>query len=285
MPRNLLNCNKYRAKCSFLPLKASRFGIKSPSKNHVFSSHPPGPHFSPFYVDLGWKSDFGIPFWTQLAPKWHPKSVKWRQNGEKSIAGVLPFSRPETDLCPRGRPKRPAASFFMIFDDFGTFQGIFLMIFSDLGTLYAAFPMIFASVSASFRPIVPRASVRRRRPTPFGFSHCTPCLRHQTSSPRPPRLMITKTLEISSRKMYKAENCKEPQRTAKNRQEPAKNQPRTSQEPGKQTKTSRHEPQFCNPQRKRQPPINAVLKTARPKTGGGGGVTPHGVFNKSDPVK
>ena len=66
---NLLNCNKHRAKTSFLLSQASHFGIENPSKIHVFSRHPPGPHFSSFYVILCRKKTIpGPPFKIQWAP-------------------------------------------------------------------------------------------------------------------------------------------------------------------------------------------------------------------------
>ena len=78
---------------------------------------------------------------------------------------------------------------------------------------------------------------------------------------------ILETLEIPSRKMYKAENFKEPQGTAKN-------QPRTRQT-NENIKTWTSILQFAE---NNQQPTNAAHKRHVPKWGGGG-VTPHGVFN------
>jgi len=40
-----------------------------------------GPHFSYFFKTLCQKKEFWDPYGSQLGPKWHPKSAKWRQSG------------------------------------------------------------------------------------------------------------------------------------------------------------------------------------------------------------
>ena len=46
---NLVICNTYNAKTSFLPFQASHFSIKNRSTNHVFSKPFLGPPFSHFF--------------------------------------------------------------------------------------------------------------------------------------------------------------------------------------------------------------------------------------------
>jgi hypothetical protein len=43
---------QYSTLASFRPPETSPFRIDFGSKKHVFPRHPPGPHFSSFYVDL-----------------------------------------------------------------------------------------------------------------------------------------------------------------------------------------------------------------------------------------
>jgi hypothetical protein len=85
---NLLNCNKHCVKTLLLPFQASHFGIENPLKIHVFSRHPPGPHFSSFYMNLCQKARFWDPFKIHWGAKWRPKSAKWRQNVDKFLVGV-----------------------------------------------------------------------------------------------------------------------------------------------------------------------------------------------------
>ena len=70
--------NEYNAKCLFLLLKAFHFGIKNPSKNHVCSRHLPGHPFLDFMLISNENCRFWNPFKIQWAPKWDPKSIKWR---------------------------------------------------------------------------------------------------------------------------------------------------------------------------------------------------------------
>jgi hypothetical protein len=58
---NLVICNKYNAKTSFLPFQASHFCIKNRSKNHVFSKQFLKPPFSYFFQIVFKNGRFGNP--------------------------------------------------------------------------------------------------------------------------------------------------------------------------------------------------------------------------------
>ena len=81
-PLNVLICNSYNAKTSFLPLQASHFGIRNQSTNHVFSDPFLGPPFSRFFQVCSKNGRPRDPLDIQWAPKWHPKTPQWRQNAE-----------------------------------------------------------------------------------------------------------------------------------------------------------------------------------------------------------
>ena len=51
---NLVICNDYNAKTSFLPFQASHFSIKNRSTNHIFSKPFLGPPFSHFLIFIKW---------------------------------------------------------------------------------------------------------------------------------------------------------------------------------------------------------------------------------------
>ena len=83
IPRKLILCNKYNAKCLFWLINASHFDIKNQSQNHVFSRHLPAHPFFKFYVDVIGKWSIWGPFKIRWVPKWDPTSSKWRQVSEK----------------------------------------------------------------------------------------------------------------------------------------------------------------------------------------------------------
>ena len=68
---NLVICNTYNAKTSFLPFQAYHFSTKNRSKNHVFLKPLLGPHFSHVLLIFSKMVNFGTPFEIRWAPKWH----------------------------------------------------------------------------------------------------------------------------------------------------------------------------------------------------------------------
>ena len=69
---NLVICNTYNAKTSFLPFQASHFSIKNRSTNHVFLKTLLGRPFSHFFKCFSKNFDFGTPFEIRWAPKSAP---------------------------------------------------------------------------------------------------------------------------------------------------------------------------------------------------------------------
>ena len=55
------------------------FDIKNQSQHYVFSRHLTGHPFSSFMLILKENDRFGDTFKIEWAPKWDPKSTKWRQ--------------------------------------------------------------------------------------------------------------------------------------------------------------------------------------------------------------
>ena len=89
------------------------FGIKTQLKNNVFSKPLFGPNFSHFMLIGFEKYTLGTPFKIQRAPKWHPKSIKWPKNINKSSQGMK-CSRSWKQLASKRSPETPKVSFCMI---------------------------------------------------------------------------------------------------------------------------------------------------------------------------
>ena len=87
IPRNLLNCNKHHTKTSFLPFRASRFGIKFPSEFFVLSGTAPGRHFSALYVEFMRKLKILGPLQNSVGANMAPKI---RRVAPKRLQKVLP---------------------------------------------------------------------------------------------------------------------------------------------------------------------------------------------------
>ena len=125
---NLLDCNKYNAKPCFLQFRASHFGIKNQSTNHVVSNPFLGPHFSRFMLIFIKKAHFRDPFKIQWAPQWVPKSTKWCPRAPKKYPGRSLFRGPETDQRPRRPPNAIRAPNEWLFKPLGTLLVPFWMI-------------------------------------------------------------------------------------------------------------------------------------------------------------
>ena len=76
-----------------LHVKASLFGIKNQSQNHLLPKHVPGATFSLFYFDFMRKQPIWGLLQNPMVPKWHPKSTKWHQKARTFHPGRSPFLR------------------------------------------------------------------------------------------------------------------------------------------------------------------------------------------------
>lgn len=125
--RNLLNRNTYNAKTSFLPYSGLPFRHQKSMKKHVFSRHPPKPHFSSFYLIPYQKMRFVDPLQIQSAPNGDQNRTRGVQMPKKLCP---PDLRRElgTDWRCRVHPMRPRPLFESFLMDFGTLKASLFMI-------------------------------------------------------------------------------------------------------------------------------------------------------------
>ena len=82
---NLLICNMYNAKTSFVQFQASHFTIKNRSKNHVFSKPFLGPPFSHFFPMFSKNGRFWDPLRNPMGSRMSPKIDQVAPNIAKNL--------------------------------------------------------------------------------------------------------------------------------------------------------------------------------------------------------